>query len=164
MNNVIRDHTPFAHVLACDPKYKRIKDITRARSTCMHVRTAIDRWEWVWFFKPTAKLPTPNQQPSLEQYGILLIAHPTCSFTSHTSIAKIEGVAFSFSYLQSLESQSGLYSTIHNRLTICIQNPTYDTRYINSHEPLSECLEQKKGDCLGFKRAAKKTWQSKWYD
>ena len=43
MNNVTHDHTPFAHVLACDPKHTRVIDITRARSTCMHVRTAVDR-------------------------------------------------------------------------------------------------------------------------
>ena len=56
-----------------------------------------------------------------------IIAHPTCSLTSHTSIAKIEGVAFSFGYSQSLESQSGLYSTIRNRLTT---HSKPDLRYI----------------------------------
>ena len=68
-----------------------------------------------------------NVKPSITVaravYSILLIAHPTCSLTSHTSIAKIEGVAFSFGHSQSLEWQSGLYvytcsySTIRNRLT-----------------------------------------------
>ena len=45
MNNVTCDHTPFVHVLACDPKRARVIDITRARSTCIHVRTVIDRQE-----------------------------------------------------------------------------------------------------------------------
>ena len=46
MNNATRDHTPLVCVLACDPKsahVNRIIDITRARSTCMLVRTAVDR-------------------------------------------------------------------------------------------------------------------------
>ena len=46
MNNVTRDHIPLARVLACDPKRARVNrviDITRARSTCMPVRTAVDR-------------------------------------------------------------------------------------------------------------------------
>ena len=43
MNNVTRDHTPFACVLTCDPKYARVIDITHARSTCMHVRVAVRR-------------------------------------------------------------------------------------------------------------------------
>ena len=43
MNNVTRDHTPFACVLTCDPKYVCVIDITCAQSTCMHVRTAVDR-------------------------------------------------------------------------------------------------------------------------
>ena len=43
MNNVTCDHTPLARMLACDPKCARVIDIMHARSTCMHVRTAIDR-------------------------------------------------------------------------------------------------------------------------
>ena len=35
--------TPFARVLAYNPKRARIIDISRARSTSMHVRTAVDR-------------------------------------------------------------------------------------------------------------------------
>ena len=87
-------------------------------------------WSWrislLQFFKPIANLPIPpsQAQPSLEQYGILLIAHPTCSLINHTSIAKIEGVAFSFGHSQSLESQASLYSTIRN---LRIQNPTYSS-------------------------------------
>ena len=41
MNNVTCDHTPFARVLACDPKHAHVIDIARARSTCMHVRTGV---------------------------------------------------------------------------------------------------------------------------
>ena len=37
MNNVTRDHTPFARMLTCDPKHVRIINITHAQSTCMHV-------------------------------------------------------------------------------------------------------------------------------
>ena len=46
MNNVTRDHTPLVHVLAYDPKRAHVNhviNIMRARSTCMLVRTAIDR-------------------------------------------------------------------------------------------------------------------------
>ena len=43
MNNVTRDHTHFARVLAYDPKHARVINITRARSPCMHVHTAVDR-------------------------------------------------------------------------------------------------------------------------
>ena len=42
MNNVTRDHTPFARALTCNLKHARVIDITRARSTFMHVRTAVD--------------------------------------------------------------------------------------------------------------------------
>ena len=45
MNNVTHDHTPFVRVLACDPKHACVIDITCALSTCMHVRTAVDRRE-----------------------------------------------------------------------------------------------------------------------
>ena len=44
-------------------------DFTYVRSTCMHVRTAVDRWKMslLRFFKPTINLPTPSQvQLSLE--------------------------------------------------------------------------------------------------
>ena len=47
------------------------------------------------FFEPTINLPTPSQA-QLVWYSIN-IAHPTCSLTSHTFVAKVEGVAFSFS-------------------------------------------------------------------
>ena len=36
MNNVTRDHIPFAHMLTCDPKRARVINIRHARSTCMH--------------------------------------------------------------------------------------------------------------------------------
>ena len=57
-----------------------------------------------------------NIQPSTARVVWSSTAHPTCSLTSHTSTAKMEGVAFLFGNPQSLESQSGyhLYSTIHN--------------------------------------------------
>ena len=42
MNSVTHDHTPFVCVLACDPKHACVIDITCARSTCTHVRTAVD--------------------------------------------------------------------------------------------------------------------------
>ena len=42
MKNVIRDHTPLARVLACDPRRARIIDIMHTRSTYMLVRTAVD--------------------------------------------------------------------------------------------------------------------------
>ena len=45
MNNITRDHTPFACVLAYDRKHACVIDIMRVRSTCMHVRTAVDRRE-----------------------------------------------------------------------------------------------------------------------
>ena len=59
-----------------------------------------------------------NAKPSATVAQAVLMTHPTCSLTSHISIAKIESVAFSFGYLQLIESQSGLYSTIRNRLTM----------------------------------------------
>ena len=59
-----------------------------------------------------------NAKPSATVAQAVLMTHPTCSLISHISIAKIESVAFSFGYLQLIESQSGLYSTIRNRLTM----------------------------------------------
>ena len=44
--NITHDHTPFfACVLTCDPKRAHVDDITRARSSYMHVRTSVDRRE-----------------------------------------------------------------------------------------------------------------------
>ena len=43
--NITRDHTPLVCVLTCDPKRARVNriiNITRARSTCMFVRTAVN--------------------------------------------------------------------------------------------------------------------------
>ena len=65
MNNVTRDHTPFAHVLACDPKQACVIDITRAWSTCMHARTAVNRREWVFFDSSSQPANTiANAKPS----------------------------------------------------------------------------------------------------
>ena len=48
-----------------------------------------------------ANCQSANNQPSQQALGVLLIAHPTCSLTSPTSIAKVKGVAGNS---QSLES------------------------------------------------------------
>ena len=121
MNNVTHDmtwhdHTPFVRMRALS-----ISHMLNLLA-CMYVQLSIVKNESSILqanCQPANTIaiakPLPSQaQLSLEQYGI---AHPTCSLTGHTSVAKIEGVAFSFGYSQSLESQSGLYSTIRNCLT-----------------------------------------------
>ena len=56
MSNVTM-HTHFARVLTYDPKHAHVIDITRAQSTCMHLRTAVDHREWV-VFNSSSQLPT----------------------------------------------------------------------------------------------------------
>ena len=43
MNEITHDHTSYAQARARDRKHARLLDLMRVRSTCMHVRTAIDR-------------------------------------------------------------------------------------------------------------------------
>ena len=115
-NNITCDHTPFAQARMLERS--RLQTCTHSRSrvfdllSCMYVQRSIVKNESSSILQANCR---PANHPAkcnwLEQYGILLIAHPTFSLTSHTSIAKIEGVAFSFGNLQSLELQSGLYST-----------------------------------------------------
>ena len=63
VNNVTHNHTPFAHVLACDPKHARVIDIMCAQSTCKHVHVyvqlSIVENESSSVLEPTANLPTP---------------------------------------------------------------------------------------------------------
>ena len=55
-----------------------------------------------------------NTQPSAT---VAPVARYSINSPPHTSTANIDGVAFSFGNSQSLELQTGLYSTIRNRLT-----------------------------------------------
>ena len=102
-------------------------------ATCMYVHTAIDRREWV-FFDSSSQLSAKcncwvvwyciNSPPHMHPHEPYLYSYT----------AKTEDVAFSFDNLQSLELQSGLYSTI------CIQNPTYSNLCIQIYNGLFSFL------------------------
>ena len=127
MNNITCDHTPLAQarMLARDRNFNmHVLSISCMFDllACMYVQLSIVENESSSILQANCQPANTiaNTKPSATVARAVwysIIAHPTCSLTSHTSIAKIEGVAFSFGYSQSLESQSGLYSTIRNRLT-----------------------------------------------
>ena len=107
--NIILDHTPFSSAYAGSWS----QTFTPSRSHACSIATFICMYTYSYrlnllrFFKPTVNLPSATVAWSIV-CGILLTAHPTCSLTSHTYMANIEDVAFSFGNSQSLESQSGL--------------------------------------------------------
>ena len=113
MNNVTRDHIAYMHMLSIS----HVLDLL----ACMYVQLSIVKNESSSILQANCQLANTiiNAKPSatIAQAVWHSITHPTSSLISHTSIAKIEGVAFSLGHLQSLESQSGLYNTICNHLT-----------------------------------------------
>ena len=115
--NITCDHNPFTqtHMLAHDCKHVRVIDLL----ACMYVQLSIVENESFLIlsnYQPANTIAKPSTTVA-QAVWYSINSHPTCSLTSHTSIAKIEGVTLLFGDLQSLELQSGSYSTIRNRLT-----------------------------------------------
>ena len=118
--NITREHTPFVKcTCVCsgsDCKHTRVLILHMFDLLAHSCRSSRKR-----FINSSSQLST-YQHPAKCNCGSSSINSPPhnviCSITSHASIAKIEGVAFPFGNSQSLESQSGLYSTIRNRLTM----------------------------------------------